>query len=76
MLLHSSKCILCFVQGGVIYIIVVVSPVVALTKDQVQAMTERGITAVGYYTKEMVGCVHMGAFQLVFLSPEALLTDD
>ena len=56
-------------------IVIVVSP---LMKDQVRSMTERGMTAVfvGDCNEEMVGSVCMGAYQLVYLSPEVLLTDE
>ena len=56
-------------------IVIIVSP---LMKDQVRSMTERGLKAVfvGDCSEEMVGNVCMGGYQLVYLSPEALLTDE
>ncbi len=59
-------------------IVVVVSPLIALTKDQVQAMTRRGVKAV--YVGECeddkaIMDVCSGNFQLVYMSPESLLTD-
>lgn len=58
--------------------VVVVSPLIALMIDQVRAMTERNISAV--YAGEAEGEVETdicsGKYQLVFMSPEALLTDD
>ena len=58
-------------------IFIIVSPLIALMKDQVRSMTERGLKAVfvGDCSEEMVGNVCMGGYQLVYLSPEALLTD-
>ena len=59
-------------------IVVVVSPLIALMQDQVRAMTERGVSAVcaGMADDALAGSVCSGDFQLVFLSPESLLTDD
>ena len=59
-------------------IVVVVSPLVALMKDQVSAMTKRGMKAV--YASELSDDdtamdVCSGQFQLVYMSPESLLTD-
>ena len=59
-------------------IVVVVSPLVALMKDQVRAMAERSVKAV--YVGDVkedaeVAKICAGSYQLVFLSPEALLTD-
>ena len=59
-------------------IVVVVSPLVALMKDQVRAMAERSVKAV--YVGDVkedaeVAKICTGSYQLVFLSPEALLTD-
>ena len=55
-------------------IVVVVSP---LMKDQVQAMTEKGMTAVfvGDCNENLVAGVCQEKYQLVYMSPEALLTD-
>ena len=60
-------------------IVVVVSPLIALMKDQVRAMTKKGVTAafVGDCCSESeVSRVCEGSYQLVYMSPEALLTDD
>ena len=59
-------------------IAVVVSPLIALMKDQVQAMETRGVKAayVGDCQDEKaVADVCKGRFQLVYISPESLLTD-
>ena len=58
-------------------IVVVVSPL-TLMKDQVQAMKERDIQAVfiGDCCEEGVVDVCNGKFQLVYMSPEALLTSE
>ena len=58
-------------------IVVVVSPLIALMKDQVRAMTERGMSAVfvGDCDEEGIASVCAGLYQLVYLSPEALLTE-
>lgn len=58
-------------------IVVVVSPLIALMKDQVRAMTDRGVKAVfvGDCDEEGIDGVCAGSYQLVYLSPEALLTD-
>ena len=60
-------------------IAIVVSPLVALMKDQVEAMKKRGISAV--YVGDSSGHdittkICSGTFQLVYLSPESLLTND
>ncbi len=60
-------------------IVVVVSPLISLMKDQVLAMSRRGVKAV--YVGECednkaVIDVCGGNFQLVYMSPESLLTDD
>ena len=59
-------------------IIVVISPLIALIHDQVRAMRERGVSAVyaGMADEELEAEVCTGEYQLVFLSPESLLTDD
>ena len=58
-------------------IVVVVSPLIALMKDQVRQMTQRGITAVyvGDVDNVTEAEVCDGKFQLVYLSPEALFTN-
>lgn len=60
-------------------IVVVVSPLIALMKDQVMAMTRRGVSAV-YVGEVEEGSetflrICAGKYQTVFMSPEALLTD-
>ena len=60
-------------------IAIVVCPLVALMKDQVEAMKKRGISAV--YVGDSSGHdittkICSGTFQLVYLSPESLLTND
>ena len=57
-------------------LVVVVSPLIALVKDQVRAMTERNVTAVYLGGDEALGKVCSGEYQLVYTSPEALLTDE
>ena len=59
-------------------IVVIVSPLIALMQDQVRAMRERGVSAVnaGMADDELAEAVCSGDFQLVFLSPESLFTDD
>ena len=60
-------------------IVVVVGPLIALMKDQVRAMTEKNILAVyvGDLTDEdAIGEVCSGKYQLVYMSPESLLTDE
>ena len=58
-------------------IVLVVSPLIALMQDQVRAMNERGVRAVyaGMADEELAESVCSGSFQLVYLSPESLLTD-
>ncbi len=55
----------------------VVSPLIALMKDQVRAMRERGISAV--YAGEVDGEVErdlcLANYQLVFMNPESLMSD-
>ena len=59
-------------------LVVVISPLIALMKDQVRSMTARDISAV--YAGEADGDVEVGIcsgkYQLVFMSPESLLNDD
>lgn len=61
-------------------IVVVVSPLIALMKDQVRAMTERKVCAVYAGNIEEGSSdskkVLLGEYQLIFISPEALLKDD
>ena len=59
-------------------IVVVVSPLISLMKDQVQAMKARDVRAVyvGDCAEEDVVDVCSGIYQIVYMSPEALLTDD
>ena len=54
------------------------SPLIALMKDQVRSMTERGMTAVLVHESsgKMVGNVCMGAYRLVNQSPKDLLTSE
>jgi superfamily II DNA helicase RecQ len=58
-------------------IVIVVSPLVALMKDQVKQMTERNMRTiyVGDVDSETENVVCDGKYQLVYLSPEALLTN-
>jgi len=58
-------------------VVIVVSPLVALMKDQVRQMTERNMRAVyvGDVDSETKNEVCSGKYQLVYLSPEALLTN-
>ena len=60
-------------------IVVVVSPLILLTKDQVQAMSEKEVRAVyvGDCLEETIEVeVCSGNYQLVYISPEGLLTDE
>ena len=48
-------------------------------KDQVASLTQKGITAmhiVEEMKEETVEAVHEGRFQVLFFSPEILLTDE
>ena len=58
-------------------IVIVVSPLIALMKDQVRQMTEKGVSAlyVGKTDETTVTEVCEGKYQLVYISPEALLTN-
>ena len=54
----------------------VVSPLIALMRDQVAAITAMGITATYISDKENVGrkqAIKNGEFQIIFISPEALI---
>ena len=59
-------------------IAIVVSPLIALMKDQVRQMKERDVRAVyvGDVNEKAESDVFNGRYQLVYLSPEALLTED
>ena len=60
-------------------IIVVVSPLIALMKDQVRAMMDRGTMAVyvgDCEDEQTVATVCSGQHQIVYMSPEALLRDE
>ena len=58
-------------------IVIVVSPLIALMKDQVRAMVERNVSAVCIGDAEVsVDEVYEGKYQLVYISPEALLTNE
>jgi superfamily II DNA helicase RecQ len=56
-------------------IAVIISPLVALMKDQVEKFSALGICAVciGNCTSEVEQQVESGEYQLVFVSPETLL---
>ena len=56
-------------------LVIVVSPLVALMKDQVRALTRRNVSAVylGGSGDEEFSAICDGKFQLVFMSPESLL---
>ena len=58
-------------------IVVVISPLIALMKDQVRQMSQRNISAVyvGDADEELETKICDGKFQLVYMSPEALLTN-
>ena len=59
-------------------IVVVVSPLIALMMDQVRAMLERRLSMVYVWDcndEKAVAVVCNGQYQLVFMSPDALLTD-
>ena len=59
-------------------IVVVVSPLIALMKDQVRAMKEKGVTAVyiGGLADADAEEACAGKYQLLYMSPESLLTDE
>ena len=59
-------------------IVVVVSPLIALMKDQVHATKERGMRTVfvGDCDEEETANVCAGSYQLVYLSPKVLLTNE
>ena len=56
-------------------IVIVVSPLVALMKDQVKALCERGARAVYIGDAEGLEEICSGEKQLIYMSPESLLTD-
>ena len=60
------------------HIVVVVSPLVALMKDQVRSMTERNVSALyaGDLDDKAKEAVSLGQYQLIFISPELLLSSD
>lgn len=61
-------------------IIIVVSPLVALMKDQVSSLAEKGMSAVyvgeASNSEDKIAQIYEGQFQVVFFSPELLLTDE
>ena len=59
-------------------IVVVVSPLISLMKDQVRAMLERNVSAVytGSIDDNTEADITEGKYQLVFFSPEALLCEE
>ena len=59
-------------------IVVVISPLIALMQDQVRAMTERGVKAVyaGGVDDKLEADVCAGDYQLVYFSPESILTEN
>ena len=60
-------------------IVLVVSPLIVLMKDQVQALHERGVSAVCLRDADpdskKIWEIHEGKFQILFSSPEELLTN-
>ena len=58
-------------------IALVVSPLIALMKDQVKTLQQRGVRSVyvGDADEEAREQIHNGEFQLLFISPEAVLTN-
>ena len=59
-------------------IVIVVSPLISLMQDQVRAMIERNVTAVyiGGADDMLEAEICAGNYQLVYCSPESLLTDN
>ena len=59
-------------------IVVVVSPLISLMKDQVRSMMARNVRAVyvGDCLEEEEMDVCLGKYQLLYMSPEALITDE
>ena len=64
-------------HGTTSSIVVIVSPLNALMKEQVEKLGVKGAKAVytGDITTDELDCVHAGEYQYVFTSPEALLTN-
>lgn len=59
-------------------LVVVVSPLIALIKDQVQALMSKGLMAahVGEVGEDdLHQAIHKGQYQILFFSPESLLRD-
>ena len=56
-------------------IILVVSPLIALMKDQVASLKDKGIETVYVGEKCDLDKVYGGSYPILFISPEALLTD-
>ena len=56
-------------------IVVVISPLIALMKDQVEGFLQRGVSAVraGDCSNEVTEEISRGKYQLIYISPEALL---
>ena len=64
-------------KGGQNGIVVVVSPLVAIMKDQVASFEKKGVSAAhlaGSVDQEVTIGVVSGSYSLVFMSPEQLLT--
>ncbi len=59
-------------------IVVIVSPLVALMKDQVRSMQDRSVSAIyaGDMDEEAEKAVSLGQYQLIFISPESLLSSN
>ncbi len=60
-------------------IVIAVNPLIALMKDQVSSLTEKGLSAVyvsGEVSERLTEELHEDQFQVVFFSPETLLTDE
>ena len=56
-------------------IVLVVSPLIALMKDQVASLKDKGVEAVYVGGVCDMGRVYEGSYPILFISPEALLTD-
>ena len=61
-------------------VLVVVSPLIALIKDQVQALNEKGLTSinvgsVGEDDEDLEEDIYKGKYQVLFFSPECLLQE-
>ena len=56
-------------------IVIIVSPLIALMKDQVKSLCERGVKAVHVDCPDdrVLAEIHQGVYQLLFFSPEQLL---